>query len=233
MFLSQLILNQRNRDVRRDLAAPYEFHRTVMREFPSFADGGGGRVLFRIDASDDRTPPTVLVQSEKRPDWSFLGGSDYAIVRPVKEIQLLAMEDGKTSEQTILVPTGRCFRFRLVANPTFKRDGKRHALLREDEQLKWLARKAAESGFELVPLSDAPRCELSEAAGRWNVSVTPIGTSRSSKRRDGNTLTISHNGVRFDGVLRVIDALKFIDSVNSGIGSAKGFGFGLLSIARC
>ena len=35
----------------------------------------------------------------------------------------------------------------------------------------------------------------------------------------------------FDGVLEVNDPDIFIKSIESGIGSAKGFGFGLLSIA--
>ena len=93
MFLSQLIFNQKNRNARRDLAMPYEFHRTVSRAFPSAAAGGPGRVLFRIEADSDRVPPTALVQSEKRPDWSYLDGTDYAIVRPVKDVRLLASDE--------------------------------------------------------------------------------------------------------------------------------------------
>ncbi len=40
-----------------------------------------------------------------------------------------------------------------------------------------------------------------------------------------------HGGVQFRGVLEVTDRDKFIDSYQSGIGSAKGFGFGLLLLA--
>lgn len=39
--------------------------------------------------------------------------------------------------------------------------------------------------------------------------------------------------VRFDGILTVTDQALFRTTLEKGIGSAKGFGFGLLSIAHC
>jgi CRISPR system Cascade subunit CasE len=38
------------------------------------------------------------------------------------------------------------------------------------------------------------------------------------------------HAVQFDGVLTVTDAAEFADGIRGGIGSAKAFGFGLLSI---
>jgi CRISPR system Cascade subunit CasE len=38
--------------------------------------------------------------------------------------------------------------------------------------------------------------------------------------------------VRYDGLLEVTDPVKFLETLRAGIGSAKGFGFGLLSLAR-
>jgi CRISPR system Cascade subunit CasE len=43
---------------------------------------------------------------------------------------------------------------------------------------------------------------------------------------------MTHLAVQFDGVLEVTDPAKFLETVRQGIGSAKGFGFGLLSLAR-
>ena len=40
-----------------------------------------------------------------------------------------------------------------------------------------------------------------------------------------------HGGVQFRGALEVTDQEKFIETYQSGIGSAKGFGFGLLLLA--
>ena len=44
---------------------------------------------------------------------------------------------------------------------------------------------------------------------------------------------MAHLAVRFEGVLQVVDPVAFQQTLRRGIGSAKGFGFGLLSIARC
>src|SRR5207248_1215728 len=45
MYLSKLSTNLRDRGVRRDLANPYDLHRTLLRAFPDAEAGGAGRVL--------------------------------------------------------------------------------------------------------------------------------------------------------------------------------------------
>ncbi|MGI6156807.1 MAG: type I-E CRISPR-associated protein Cas6/Cse3/CasE, partial [Enterococcus lemanii] len=42
---------------------------------------------------------------------------------------------------------------------------------------------------------------------------------------------LSHLAVRYDGLLRVRSSEVFGEALAAGIGSAKGFGFGLLSLA--
>ena len=42
---------------------------------------------------------------------------------------------------------------------------------------------------------------------------------------------VPHFGVRFDGTLQVTDARALARAVRDGIGPAKAFGFGLLSLA--
>jgi CRISPR system Cascade subunit CasE len=119
---------------------------------------------------------------------------------------------------TVVVRQGDVLRFRLVANPTVKRDGKRHGLLREEEQLAWLARKGHTGGFTL---------------STGGVVVVPLG-GRQSHRHDpqrGAVGLVTHVGVRFDGLLMVNQSELFVQTLEAGIGSAKGFGFGLLSIA--
>jgi len=38
--------------------------------------------------------------------------------------------------------------------------------------------------------------------------------------------------VTFDGLLRVTNVPRFVETLQAGIGSGKGLGFGLLSLAR-
>src|SRR5262249_11410448 len=74
VFLSKLILNVRDRTARRDLASPYEMHRTILSAgFDGVPKDALGRVLFRTDEDRaGRTPPVVLVQSDREPDWARL-----------------------------------------------------------------------------------------------------------------------------------------------------------------
>jgi CRISPR-associated protein Cas6/Cse3/CasE subtype I-E len=65
------------------------------------------------------------------------------------------------------------------------------------------------------------------------VVVVPLG-DRQSRRPDpqrGVVGLVTHVGVRFDGLLTVVDPVRFVQTLETGVGSAKGFGFGLLSIA--
>jgi CRISPR system Cascade subunit CasE len=38
--------------------------------------------------------------------------------------------------------------------------------------------------------------------------------------------------VRYEGILQVTDCARFLAALAAGIGPAKGFGFGLLSVAK-
>jgi CRISPR system Cascade subunit CasE len=206
MYLSQLILNPEPsaRQVQRDLASPYELHRTVMRAFPDASAGGPGRVLFRLEIVGDGQPPVVLVQSDKRPDWT-----------PLMQIPnyLLGLGEGTPKEVDLALLSlrpGQRLRFRLRANPTVRSEGKRHGLVRYEDQCRWLDRKAAAAGFAPVDV----------AIRRAQMSV-----SRSAKG------TQSHFVVDFEGLLEVTDPAGLRTAVAAGIGPAKGYGLGLLSLA--
>ena len=224
MYLSQLILDPRRRDVRRDLASPYELHRTLLRAFPSRDAGGPGRVLFRVEPSRKTSPPIVIVQSVKLPDWQQLP-PDYAHIQPVKNVRFSAtgVPERAVPESPAAVldrlQRGDMLRFRITANPTIKRDGKRHALWAEADQIAWLIRKGESGGFAVTESS---------------VAVIPIGRldSRRAESADGHVATVSHHAVRFEGTLRVVEPELFAGVLENGVGSAKGFGFGMLSVGR-
>jgi CRISPR system Cascade subunit CasE len=234
MFLTKLILNARDRQARRDLASPYELHRTLWRAFP---EKEPGRIMFRVDPDKIGARPIVLVQSDLRPQWEYLDelGADYLQVPPdVKEFNPSFTR-------------GQRLRFRLRANPTKKvaslskaervagaserqgntKNGRRHALLREDEQIAWLLRKGEQGGFRI------PGEWLQDKTGlrvpSFRVAVIPEGWFRCGK--DGHTEG-RFFGVRFEGVLEVTDQEQMVRTLANGIGPAKGFGFGLLSLAR-
>ena len=123
MYLSQLVLDPRHRQARRDLANRYDLHATLCW---SFADPRQARPLWRMELTRPGEPPCVLVQSLERPSWERLAERHrgYFIDHRCKALTLPER----------LAPDQR-LRFRLEANPTVTRAGKRHGLWRLDEQL--------------------------------------------------------------------------------------------------
>jgi CRISPR system Cascade subunit CasE len=234
MFLSKLVLNVRDRQARYDLARPYELHRTLWSAFP---DSDPGRVLFRIDTDRMGLCPFVLVQSDLRPHWRRLDerGSHYLLAPP----ELKEFQPSFTRGQRL------CFRLR--ANPTKKtasllkverlsgagreegktKNGRRLALLCEDEQVAWLLQKGKQGGFR-IPGEWFQR-EDGRKVPNFRVDLIPEGWLHCGK--NGHTEG-RFFAVRFDGVLEVTDPNQLLQTVSEGVGSAKGFGFGLLSLAR-
>lgn len=113
----------------------------------------------------------------------------------------------------------RYFRFDLRANPTRNvakldanghptKNGQRKPITRLDEQTAWLQRKASDSGFTIVEAPEIGFCQ-----------------DQVFRKRNGHGV---HTGVRFRGVLEVTDPPRFEAAFYKGIGSAKGFGFGML-----
>jgi CRISPR system Cascade subunit CasE len=105
------------------------------------------------------------------------------------------------------------YRFQLKANPTFRRssDGMRLALYDEAKLRDWLDRKAAGGGFAVADDSLSVGAPLDEAF---------VKDGRRGK----------HVAVDFQGVLTVVDRDRFTQTFHHGIGSAKGFGYGLLML---
>lgn len=199
MYLSQLILNLRSREARTDLADRYQLHRTLMSAFPERLPPDE-RILYRVDDQHDAPAVTILVQSRHLPDWEAsprLQSSHYLFDTP--RFRSIAVEP--LAEGPVM--------FRLQANPTIKRDGKRHALYAEDILVDWLQRKGNVHGFRVDPI---------------RVQIVKLGKRYGQNRRQ------TWHAVQFDGHLEITDKAAFVDVLINGIGSAKAFGFGLLSI---
>jgi CRISPR system Cascade subunit CasE len=206
MYLSRVILNPEHPEALRALGNPYRLHQLLWRAFPHREEGGAGRVLFRVEDQRSIPAPIVLVQSDLAPDWSALGTLKTAAAN---------------REFTPRLAAGQTLRFRLRANPTKrvgadkaddKLAGKRVQLFGEENQLEWLRRQGERHGFALL-----------------DCRVSGVETQRSRK---GDGSEMRHQAVTFDGLLRVTDPAAFLAALETGIGPAKGFGCGLLSVAR-
>jgi len=215
MYLSQLALNVRSRLVQRDLADCQDMHRTIMGAFPPTQREARAQfgVLHRVDA-DATAGPILLVQSRERPDWTPLPQGYLAAPPRIKDIR----------EALGAFKADQLLAFRLRANPTRKidtkstgdthRNGRRVELRTDEQRMEWLRRKSEAAGFEVVSV----RVRDGESHGH-----------RATDAGKGSLLTFA--SVVFDGMLRVRDVEQLRRALSDGIGSAKAYGHGLLSLA--
>jgi CRISPR system Cascade subunit CasE len=177
------------------------------------------RVLFRLD-EDHAGRPLLLVQSQTEPDWRGLTGGYLLPVDPFDPVPNPAVK-----RVDVDFAPGQLLRFRLRANPTVKKDrpgrkqGRRVAVVREEAQLAWLERKATAGGFRVQP-SEVRVSEPGREFGR-----------KKAESRADEAHHLEFHVVQFDGFLQVTDPGGFANTLRVGIGSAKGFGCGLLSLA--
>ncbi|MFD9636826.1 type I-E CRISPR-associated protein Cas6/Cse3/CasE [Streptomyces violascens] len=206
--LTRILLNPAHPTVRRDLADYPSLHHTLMSLFPD--DLGphpraAAGVLHRIEPGHRH--PVLLMQSLLPPDLHRLPRRyGTAAQRPLDPVL------------TALVP-GRTVRYRITANPSRRspgrtqdppaRCGRLHAL-HGDAALAWWARRAQAAGLDLVTTTSRPR---------------PF--CRSDRTQPGPHKHL----VQFDGLARVSDPEALTRALLEGIGRAKTYGGGLLSLA--
>ena len=220
MYISQLKLDLSSNIARRDFAKIYEMHRSILRAFPEEGEGGPGRVLYRIDLLRREGIALVLVQSDKKPDWNLLNPAvDYfASVPEVKEFNP-NFKNGQT------------FTFCLRANPTYRKKelagqkGRRLGLYSESDLATWFLRKANHSGFIVTDLEES----IAEARPCKNLVIIKEGRMEVHRPLGGRVQT--YDAVKFEGKITITDSELFLKVLESGLGSGKGFGFGLLSLA--
>ena len=209
MYLSRLTLDPRSREARRDTASNYELHSTLERVFHRAPEDQSRDYLFRRDYSPRQRVQQVLILSRTAPDFAVLPQGYSTKVEGPKEFN------------PALTP-GQQFSFRLLANPTRKekRDERknkpRKPILERAEQEQWLRRKLAEAGADLLEV-------------RAETQATLNAHKRGEKAEREKTQTFVP--VLFEGALRVTNPAALATAVENGLGSAKGYGFGLLSLA--
>lgn len=189
---------------------PYELHKALWQLFPDRPDENR-RFLFRVENIVKNQSAQLLMQSVDKPVSGAKG-------------ELLACR-----EVPLHLHEGQLLRFRLRANPiktikdaekgVVEKKGKsftrtaRVPLIHEEQQQAWLERK-----FENVALLQS-----------LNIQKELVLNFRKHKeQRSGKIQT-----VLFNGVFQVLDPEVLVEMMRQGIGPAKSFGCGMLSIAPC
>ncbi len=204
MYLSRVKINTSIRNTRKFLGSLQVIHASVES---CFADHDTTRKLWRLDYFCGQ--PYLLVLSREKPDFTSL-----------VEQYGYAGEDGEIRDyQRVLdcLEDGKRFRFRLCANPVHSikdEGGKRgkvvpHVTICQQEE--WLEQKCEKLGFSLDEF---------------------LVVQRELKRftRQGKPITL-HTAV-YEGILTIRQAEIFRETLVQGIGRAKSYGCGLLTLAR-
>jgi len=161
------------------------------------------RVLFRVEPEMGNGSALVLVQSTLEPDWEMLKNDN----RWVTAAQVKAFVP--------MFKRGYSLRFRLRANPVVTREGKRYGLIRDESLLEWLSKKEQKLGARFK-----------------SMTVIDEGYITGNKQNKNSQHHLNLKIARFEGMLEVIEPVAFSETVADGIGPAKAFGCGLLSLAK-
>ncbi|NYI03454.1 type I-E CRISPR-associated protein Cas6/Cse3/CasE [Allostreptomyces psammosilenae] len=250
-YLSRIRINPLRAASRKLLANPRAMHGAVAGGITGTPDSE--RVLWRLD-TDNPHRPHLYILTRSKPDWTHIveqagwpgAEGEHAAIRDYTP--LLAQ-----------IATGREFAFRLTANPVqntatpdkatptqaarleaARLEGRQTRGLRighrtANAQLHWLLQRTERWGFTIPPSRVdppapglAPTNETADADPPREVRIT--ARQRHSFAKGGNGRVVLHTAT-FEGHLRITDPDAFTERLLNGIGPAKSYGCGLLTLA--
>jgi hypothetical protein len=213
-YLSRMALNGRRRHTALLLSNPQKMHAAVESCFYNDDEAQNPRSLWRVERHQHRV--ALWLMSTKVPSFELLQEQAGWSAEPTWE----------TREYDPLLNRlmrGQQYQFRLTVNPTKDSvcaDGQKRRLgiFRETDQIQWLLDRQTELGFQVS-----------------KDEVPTFAVSRSDRVRfrknDGKGPTVTLQSCQFDGLLEVNDPEKLKAALTNGVGRAKAYGFGLLTLA--
>ncbi len=215
-FLTQMRINPARRGAKHLLGSPQAMHAAVLA---GYSAEDAGRVLWRLDHGD-RNQVTLYVVGPLEPDLTHL----------VEQAGWPTTETWRTTGYGPFLSRlgpGQLWRYRLTANPVRverPESGAKRGVVRPHvtvaQQEQWLREKAPAWGFE--PLSPDHGGVVVQVKGRESFGKANGGGPRSR-------VTIART--TFDGVLRVTQPEELRTAMLAGMGRAKAYGCGLMTLA--
>ncbi|MFJ1746391.1 type I-E CRISPR-associated protein Cas6/Cse3/CasE [Streptomyces sp. NPDC088116] len=235
MYLTRFRVNTGRSDAQRLLSSPHLMHGAVNMSFPipPPRDGSGPRVLWRIDR-DTAAETLLFIVSPTRPDlthlvdqagWPAADGPGWTTFAYGQFLTALAKGD--------------TWGFRLTANPVHSihhqhskkgEPTKRAAHRTPHHQMRWLLDRQERAGFEIVQKPEERR--LLERGDEHELIVRdqrPLQFRRPPAKASRDDVRFTK--VTFDGRLRVTDPDVLRRTLTHGLGKAKAYGCGLMTLA--
>lgn len=220
VYFTRFQLNPQRRGAMRLLSSPQRLHAAILSCYPPDVQGPspGKRLLWRLD---------TVSQHERN---LFIVGPGRPSLEGLQEQAGWSQESSwRTASYGPFLDSlhqGQVWAFRLIANPTRARAGERgsrgsvSAHVTVEQQLAWLLARTASHGFVPVPAGNQPQ-----------INVTRRERETFSKGQGDASRRVSLSRAQFDGVLEISDAELLRTALLTGIGRAKAYGCGLLTLA--
>ena len=218
MYLTRFRINAARRGSRKLLSSPQAMHAAVLAGFPRPEEhtGAGGRTLWRLDQNADKQIDLYIV-SPGKPDLTHL----------VEQAGWPTVDTWLTRPYQPFIDSlgaGQQWAFRLTANPvrSGRKDGadtQRFGHVTVDQQVEWLRRRTERNGFAIADQLD----------GQANLVVRQRQTLSFVRNRSQHRVTLAT--ATYDGVLTITDPVPFRTLLTTGIGHARAYGCGLLTLA--
>lgn len=220
LHLTRLTLNSLSKETMRDLADPYDMHRTLSRVAVLEPDQLTP-FLWRQEVAGPADAPVLLVQSEAPLSWDALPDGYASAI------------EHRSWEPEAVLSVGRAVCFAVTANPTItttppghtglaRGNRKRMGLRSEFDQLAWIDRQ----------------CNQRLGINLTSAEVVRAGMIKSWKKRandGGQPRALSVQVAQFSGTGVITDPDALAAGIRSGIGHARMLGLGLVTVAplRC
>lgn len=218
MYLTKMSLNGRRRGAMKLLSSPQAMHAAVQSSFaPGSLEAAGGRALWRVDQLGQHEI-SLYVVSPVEPDLTHL----------VEQAGWQVGEMWQTRDYKPLLSrleAGQRWAFRLTANPVFSgykqgrdwTDTKPLAHITVEQQRQWLLDRAVRAGFRIAD------------DGHGEAALRVVGRSTLRFTKAGHRVVVGT--ATFEGTLEVADPAVLATTLSRGLGRAKAYGCGLLTLA--
>lgn len=257
LYLSRLVLDTKSPRVQMGNAQASEMHRILMRGFVLKSTGherADVGLLYRLESDHTGREQTLIVQSAVDPDWRFARtrgdriadeieskevGDMFDVMDKGRLVRFRVMLSARTRVPSHLRVRNRGFMTGQNRQPSGDRpdvaegdrpsndsrkkhgDGQPRKRGREwtctdiDDVINWFRNREDHLGFALTRAGNGSI--LLDVSRRVTIQIEGYGKSKVS-------------GCMVNGVLTITDEAKFEQSVRNGIGRARTYGFGLLSL---
>ncbi|MFF4323804.1 type I-E CRISPR-associated protein Cas6/Cse3/CasE [Streptomyces sp. NPDC001568] len=232
MFLTRFRINTARQGARPLLSSPQRMHAAVMSSFAGAlpSDDNASRILWRLDRNA-RAEVLLFVVSEERPDLTHLvEQAGWPTTSTWQTYEYKTFLDGLTA--------GSTWAFRLTANPvhnvrrTPDEPLKRTAHRTPRHQMGWLLTHQEQAGFRILETPEERRRLQQGDEHQLTVRDEQRHQFGKTEAGTGRTNRVPLVTVTFDGRLEVTDPVALRRTLTLGLGKAKAYGCGLMTLAQ-